>query len=466
MHIEISAGGLRGGVAVASFQSGMKSYISGTDSMISSFKAVASKTYNLNGGVGRLSEAVVQVNSRVSTEESRKNGAETVQRKANDFLDLAIRIDKSVAAMVKQNQEELYGKYPRIKPSLDQWTSSLMSNVKKWLEKAIHAQPVKENVKDGKELLKASANDKDSFIEEFEKSHPEQAKQLNEFLNGGKNNQLTEDDIRNIKYLTYNANEPFRSIFLNSLSKYRIGNADMNGNAYYKPALPFFFIIQSIVSPYHTVNYTYDNGDDDCFGNDPRGPYTTVFHECGHAIDDLSDVSKWWGSDTENFTVYNNAMGRDVTIKDAIEYDVFYNENNPHSVTSIANEVINSGKSGSDGNINNVISAFQSGNTSGLSNDDLNLYNAVRNQHLRTTESRAQYEAVSDVYGAMTHNKLRNGYGHDETYWSDNTNAAKELWAEYFSYNMAGDVENLKYLIQYFPEASKVLRKYANALSS
>ena len=133
MHIEISAGGLRGAVAVASFQSGMKSYISGTDGMISSFKAVRTATYNLNGGVGSLSAAVGQVNSRVNTEENRKSGAETVQKKTNDFLDLAMRVDRSVASMVKQDRKELYGKYPGLKPSLEQWVQDHLSDAWKWL---------------------------------------------------------------------------------------------------------------------------------------------------------------------------------------------------------------------------------------------------------------------------------------------------------------------------------------------
>ena len=127
MHIEINAGGLSGGIAVSSFQSGMKKYISGTDGMISSFKAVRTKTYNLNGGVGtHLEGAVNQVLARERTEEQRKSGAETVQAKSNSFLELAIRVDKSVANMVKQDRKELYGQYPSLKPSL--W-----SDAKKWL---------------------------------------------------------------------------------------------------------------------------------------------------------------------------------------------------------------------------------------------------------------------------------------------------------------------------------------------
>ena len=136
MHIEISAGGLSGGIAVSSFQSGMKKYISGTDGMISSFKAVRTATYNLNGGVDRLAGAVNQVTARERTEENRKSGAENVQAKSNEFLDLAVRVDKQVASMVKQDRKELYGKYPSLKPSPGQWVKDRLSDAWNWLCKA------------------------------------------------------------------------------------------------------------------------------------------------------------------------------------------------------------------------------------------------------------------------------------------------------------------------------------------
>lgn len=305
----------------------------------------------------------------------------------------------------------------------------------------------------GQELVDASSEEKDKFIKEFEKENPKLARIFDEFLSGGKNNTLTENDIRNMKYLAYNADEPFRTIFLNSLSKFSIGNCDMDEGAFYRQ----FF---------HTVNFTYDDSlNKDSFGNDPRGPYTTFFHECGHAIDDLSDVSKWWGSDTEKFTAHSDVIGRDVTLREAIEYDVYYNTNNPHSMTSLANEIKASGVPGSNGNVENVIAALQSGVTSKLvTNEDLKLYNAVLHQHQRTTGSSAQYESVSDVYGGMSNNALRTNYGHSAEYWTDKTMAAKELWAEYFAYNMSGSMENLEHLLEYFPEAAKVMEQYANTL--
>lgn len=322
--------------------------------------------------------------------------------------------------------------------------------------------PSKENDRDTAEsAISFSSKDKNRVIQKFEDDYPEYAKLLNDFLSGGNNNKLNADDIREIKYLAYTAREPFRSAFFKSLSKFSIGDGDMDGGAYYSPAN-------------RTVNYTYDNiwermrgflfgGGGDSFGNDPRGRFTTLFHECGHAIDDVSDITNTAGFDTDNFTVHSDAIGRDITLREAILYDVYHSKTNPHSVMSIANDIINSGKSGCKGNIDNVIKAFQTGDTNSLSNNDLALYNAVKNKHLGSTKANAQYEAVSDVYGGVSRNALRNGYGHDTNYWNNETMAGKELWAEYFSYEMAGDSQNMSYLKEFFPEASKVLEGYANS---
>lgn len=311
----------------------------------------------------------------------------------------------------------------------------------------------------GEELLKASNEEKDRTISQFEQENPELARIFNEFLTGGKNNKLSEDDIRDIKYLAYSANEPFRSIFLKSLPKYSIGNGDLNGGAYYSPGE-------------RTVNYSYTDFWDylllrssggGAFSDDPRSAFTTFFHECGHAIDDVSDLSNGGGSDTENFNVYSEEMGRSVTLRETIMYDVYYNKDNPHSVTHIAETIKSEGLpgTGSNGNIDKVIEAFQSGSTSDLSNEDLTLYRTVQNRHMKSIAQGAKCESVSDVYGGVSQNQLRNGYGHDNDYWNDITKAPKELWAEYFSYNMSGSEENMAYLLEYFPESAKVMEQYA-----
>lgn len=256
---------------------------------------------------------------------------------------------------------------------------------------------------------------------------------------------LTEDDIRNIKYLVYTAGEPYRSMYLQNIPRHRIHSMDEEGGAFYRAWL-------------HTVNYTYE----DCFEDDPRGPYTTFFHESGHAIDDLSDKSKWLGSDTENFEAYSEGLGRKVTLRETIEHDVYYNEENPHSVTSMANRIKEKKGSGSGGDVDHVIKAFQSGSSKGLGKEDRKLYQAVKHQYQREAGTGAEYEAVSDVYGGMSGNELRSNWGHPADYWKDKNNAGRELWAEYFSYQMAGNPDSLKQVEEYFPEASKVLDSYAD----
>jgi len=295
-----------------------------------------------------------------------------------------------------------------------------------------------------------------SAVEKYEREHPGEAADLDQILSSGKNNKLTKEDILRIKYLVYTAEEPYRSIYLRYLDNYRIGDGNMKKGAYYSP-------------DDRTINFTYK----DCFKKDPRGEYTTFFHESGHGVDDVADAAVRSGFDTDEFRAYNPAMNREVTIREAIEYDVFYNKNNPHSVTSLAQDIIIRGKSGSKGNIDNVIRAFQKGSSSGLNKEDLKLYNAVRNAHLKESRQSpsTQMEAVSDVYGGSSKNALqtrggqRYGYTHGDGYWNDQNNTNRELWAEYFSYNMAGDTEALNNLREYFPEASKMLDAYARSLT-
>ena len=154
-----------------------------------------------------------------------------------------------------------------------------------------------------------------------------------------------------------------------------------------------------------------------------------------------------------------------MTVREAIEYDVYYNRENKYSITSIAHKIIDNGTSGSRGNVDRVIEAFKAGNSSGLNKNDLEMYNAVKNEYFRANRGGAEFEAVSDIYGAVSNNVLVNGFGHPQDYWKgDETNAGKELWAEYFSYHMAGDEESLYNLLRFFPEASKVLDQYAQSL--
>lgn len=116
MHLEINAGGLGGAFAVSEYQSDMKKYISDTDGVISSFKAVKNSTYGLSGGVGNLQGAVNELSTRIRKEENKKQQAKVVAQKTNDFLELAIKVDKQVAKLVNKNKDEFYKVNPWLRP--------------------------------------------------------------------------------------------------------------------------------------------------------------------------------------------------------------------------------------------------------------------------------------------------------------------------------------------------------------
>lgn len=116
MHIEINAGGLGAGIAVAEYQLNMAGFISDAEDVISSFKAVTARTYDLSGGVGTLQDAVEEINARIRREEDRFRAAQDVRQKSNDFLELAIRVDRQVAELVELNQEEFYRVNPWLRP--------------------------------------------------------------------------------------------------------------------------------------------------------------------------------------------------------------------------------------------------------------------------------------------------------------------------------------------------------------
>ncbi len=118
MHIEINACSFGGGSVITEYQSNMSNFISDAESMISSFKAVSSSTYALNGGVGELQSAVSDISSRVQAEIQKRDEAIAIQKKSNDFLNLAVRVDNQVSSIVNKNKEEFYSVNPWLKPAV------------------------------------------------------------------------------------------------------------------------------------------------------------------------------------------------------------------------------------------------------------------------------------------------------------------------------------------------------------
>ena len=117
MRIEISAG-ITGGASVAEYQLNMAGFISDVDAIISGFKAVTRKAEDLPGGVGSLQGAVEEIEQRITQEEKKRAASVNVRKKTNEFLELAMRVDKQVAHAVNKNRNEFYKTNPWLKPAL------------------------------------------------------------------------------------------------------------------------------------------------------------------------------------------------------------------------------------------------------------------------------------------------------------------------------------------------------------
>ncbi len=116
MRLEINAGGLD------SFFNGVCSLITvginnaTSDSLINSFQNVTNKTCGISGGVGTLSTALGYINTRKTAEETRKIAVQNVRGKTDNFIQTSLRVDKSVAGIVKNSTEAFYRTNPWLRP--------------------------------------------------------------------------------------------------------------------------------------------------------------------------------------------------------------------------------------------------------------------------------------------------------------------------------------------------------------
>lgn len=127
MRIEISAGSI--GISVNDFQIQYQTFLSNTESVVSSFKTIKNEVWNLNGGIGNLQDAMDDVENRICTEEHAKDSAFSVMGKTDDFLSLVNRIDRQLCDNIERNREELYDVHPWLRPEITE-------DEKQWYESA------------------------------------------------------------------------------------------------------------------------------------------------------------------------------------------------------------------------------------------------------------------------------------------------------------------------------------------
>lgn len=272
--------------------------------------------------------------------------------------------------------------------------------------------------------------DKLEYIRIFETYNQEFVEELNSLLDV-----LSEEEIAVIKYYIYTAEEPYRSIYLENL-KYSIGNTSGSDTGFFRPGN-------------NTINV--DMAEEP---NNPRGPYTTYFHESGHAIDyNYNDDGSYYS------VTYKNAKGE--TLIDAIYKDV---SNNVRSSISLYTN--------DEKTIENVFDYIMNGDKTkydSLTKAEKNILKSVQSYY-ESAMSGAVNEAASDVYGGMTCNIIHGSYGHwNDGYWKSNgqytMSQSKELWAEYYSYCATGNESSLESLTKYFPNARRFLDEMALSMA-
>lgn len=276
-----------------------------------------------------------------------------------------------------------------------------------------------------------SSDDKDEFIKIYEIYNPEKKKKLDNLLS-----KLTEEQVREVKYILYTADEPYRSIYLNELESYTIGNVSGSDTGFFRP-FDNTINVDMIAEP-----------------TNPRGPYTTFFHESGHALD-----YNFYNDGNFYSLTYRNAEGK--SLQDVIFEDV-RNDIRQTIAKYTSDEKIQ------ENLLNYLISGKN--NRGALTKKEEKILENVLKAYKKDIAG-MEKEAYSDIYGGVTDNAIVGNYIHTkENYWYDeNGNATgaqvKELWAEYYSYCMTGNEEALENLREHFPNAAEFLDEMAESMA-
>lgn len=274
--------------------------------------------------------------------------------------------------------------------------------------------------------------DKDEFIRIYEIYNVETKKKLDNLLS-----KLTEEQIRQVKYIIYTAEEPYRSIYLNELESYTLGNVSGSDTGFFR-------------SSNNTINVDMITEP-----TNPRGPYTTFFHESGHALD-----YNFYNDGNFYSLTYRNSEGQSLM-------DVIYEDVRNDIRKTIARYTKDKN---TQEDLLNYIMGAGSIDVNTLSKKEKQLLQYIQAYYKKDMHG-AQNESCSDVYGGVTNNIISGEYGHwSDSYWYDRKgnptgSQAKELWAEYYSYCMTGNEEALENLREHFPNAAKFLDEMAESMA-
>lgn len=282
--------------------------------------------------------------------------------------------------------------------------------------------------------------------------------------------QIPASNAADIKAILYKAPAAYRSFFIRHAAEINIENTTG---------------IQCYDAGTKTVYINFAKA-----ASDPRGPYTSFFHECAHAIDDqagrlpmitLSESGKLTGNnlkkaleeDYRSFItgkVQEIAAEKHLPVQDETQIQAIIlamrEESSVQAETpDLSGDVDTSCQTSMKACRAEESKAAQAeavAATQKLSDKitfeemrcDISSMMTYLENELCPTLCSPQEECLSDILGALSHNHLRGkvvtdqkityGYGHENSYWEINGNLEKEFFAEYFSYQMTGNREALR----------------------
>lgn len=133
MRIELNSGGLGGYASIATMQSDVTSLLNQSSTVLSALKSVKNYTYNMNGGVGNLQEALNGIETHIQKTECKQSNLNDAKNKINSFIKLVRNIDKNISDIVNKNKEEFYRVNSWAKPSVQGIEGNWYEKVYSWI---------------------------------------------------------------------------------------------------------------------------------------------------------------------------------------------------------------------------------------------------------------------------------------------------------------------------------------------
>ncbi len=210
-----------------------------------------------------------------------------------------------------------------------------------------------------------------------------------------------EKDVINIKFLLYNAEEPYKSYFINNCNKIKFGDLHGEGGT------------NGLVASFPVEEFHRNKP--------PKGgDYSTFFHECGHAIDN-DKVSK----QNINGTTLQDELFKELKKRIYSATELWLDENTSYSdlekeiIKEIIRRIIMNNVSETlPGPDFNYLADYYKSKGLNITGEQLKkCYDGVVDKLCYTTDAKGNKTLIisgplSDAFGGFTGNILRTGNGH------------------------------------------------------